>query len=216
MLTLPSLKTVAILFAILPLGACSNNLDFDSTGGFKIARSSCPAVAIPTYTGDVTLFNPAGDRTTAALDVTATITNMRTTCADAADPIQVVASFDVQARRANASGARQVTLPYFATVLRAGTEIQSKQIGQVVIAFADGDYRGSAHASATAAVSRAAATLPPEVLQRITRKRKVGDADAALDPMSEPTVRDAVAQANFEMLVGFQLSESQLAYNATR
>ena len=65
-------------------------------------------------------------------------------------------------------------------------------------------------------VSRAAATLPPEILKRINRKRKSGDADAALDPMNEPTVRDAVNKANFELLVGFQLTESQLAYNASR
>jgi len=212
----PSLKTKAILLAMLPLAACSTGSEFDETGGIKIARSSCPAVAIPTYTGDVTLFNPLGDRTLAALDATATITNMRTTCTDVGDRIQVVASFDVQASRTRPAGARQLSLPYFASILRGGTEIQSKQLGQVTIDFADGQLRGAAHASATASVSRAAATLPPEILERITRKRKVGDADAALDPMTQPEVRDAVAKANFEMLVGFQLSESQLAYNATR
>ena len=213
---MPSLKTKAILLATFALAACSKSGDFDETGGIKIARSSCPAVAIPTYTGDVTLFNPLAERTLAAMDVTATITNIRTTCTDAGDHIQVVASFDVEGRRANASGPRQVSLPYFATVLRAGTDLQSKQLGQVTIDFADGAVRGSAHASATASVSRAAATLPPEILERLTRKRKVGDADAALDPMTEPRVRKAVDQANFEFLVGFQLTESQLAYNATR
>jgi hypothetical protein len=86
----------------------------------------------------------------------------------------------------------------------------------VTITFADGQLRGSAHASATALVSREAATLPPNILARINRKRKSGDADAALDPMNEPNVRDAVNKANFELLVGFQLTESQLAYNASR
>jgi hypothetical protein len=212
----PSLKTKAIIIATLSLAACSRSNEFDETGGIRIARSSCPAVAIPTYTGDVTLFNPLGDRTLAALDATATITNIRTTCTDAGDRIQVVASFDVQARRSSTAGTRQISLPYFATVLRAGTEMQSKQLGQVTVAFADGALRGSTHASATASVSRAAATLPPEILQRLTRKRKVGDADAALDPMTEPRIRDAVNKANFEFLIGFQLTESQLAYNATR
>lgn len=212
----PNLKMAAILLATLALGACSHGSEFDETGGVKIARSSCPAVAIPAYTGDVTLFNPLGERTLAALDMTATITNLRTTCTDVGDRIQVVTSFDVQARRSNAAGPRQVTLPWFASILRGGTEIQSKQLGQVTINFADGQIRAAGHASATGSVSRAAATLPPEILQRLTRKRKVGDEDAALDPMTQPAVRDAVAKANFEMLVGFQLSESQLAYNATR
>ena len=43
-----------------------------------------------------------------------------------------------------------------------------------------------------------------------------GDPDAAVDPLSDPKIRDAVAQATFEHLVGFQLSEEQLRYNATR
>jgi hypothetical protein len=107
-------------------------------------------------------------------------------------------------------------LPYFASVLRAGTQLEAKQVGTVTVNFADGQVRGNTHASATAMVSRSAATLPPAVLKRINRKRKSGDADAALDPMNEPAVKDAVNRANFELLVGFQLSESQLAYNASR
>jgi hypothetical protein len=209
-------KTKAIVLAMLSLGACKSGMDFDETGGVKIARSSCPAAAVPTYTGDITLFNSPTDRSTAALDVSATITNVRTVCADAGDRIQVTVSFDVLANRNAAGAARQVSLPWFATVLRAGTQIESKQTGAAVLNFADNDQRASIHASATASVSRAAATLPPEVMARITRKRKVGDSDAAVDPLTDPQIRDAVAKANFEMLVGFQLSEAQLAYNATR
>ena len=42
------------------------------------------------------------------------------------------------------------------------------------------------------------------------------DPDAALDPLADPEVRAAVQAASFELLVGFQLSDEQLAYNATR
>lgn len=211
-------KSTAILLTALTLAGCKTGTEFDERGGFKIARSACPAAAIATYTGDVTLFDPPASRTVDAIDVTATITNLQASCNEAGDgpQIQVTAGFDVEARRSKAGPARTVTLPYFATVLRAGTQLEAKQVGQVTIAFADGQLRGSAHASATAMVSRAAATLPPEILNRINRKRKAGDADAALDPMNEPTVRDAVNKANFELLVGFQLTESQLAYNASR
>jgi hypothetical protein len=76
--------------------------------------------------------------------------------------------------------------------------------------------RASTTGSATGQVLRAAATLPEEIRQQITRKRKAGDADAAIDPMADPTVREAVRRASFEVLVGFQLTEDQLAYNATR
>lgn len=205
-----------VLLAALTLASCSTDTEFDERGGFKIARSACPAAAIPTYTGDVTLFDPPAERRVEAIDVTATIANLQASCNDGGDRIQVTAGFDVQARRAAAGPARTVTLPYFATVLRAGTQLESKQVGQVTIQFADGQTRASTHASATAMVNRAAATLPEDILKRINRRRKAGDADAALDPMNEPAVRDAVNKANFELLVGFQLTESQLAYNAAR
>ena len=50
----------------------------------------------------------------------------------------------------------------------------------------------------------------------ITRNRRAGDDDAAIDPLTRPEVRAALARASFELLVGFQLTEDQLAYNATR
>lgn len=211
-------KSTAILLAALTLAGCKTDAEFDERGGFKIARSACPAAAIATYTGDITLFDPPADRSVNAIDITANVANLQASCNEGGNgaQIQVTASFDVQARRGTAGPARTITLPWFATVLRAGTQIESKQVGEVTISFPEGQLRGSAHASATAMVSRSAATLPPEILQRINRKRKAGDADAALDPMNEPTVREAVNNANFELLVGFQLSESQLAYNASR
>ena len=215
--SVPFPKTPAILLAALTLASCATDTEFDERGGFKIARSACPAAAIPSYTGDITLFDPPAERRVEAIDVTATITNLQANCNEnGGDRIQVTAGFDVQARRAAPGPARSVTLPWFATVLRAGTQLESKQVGQVTIVFPEGQLRGSAHASATASVNRAAATLPEDVLKRINRKRKAGDADAALDPMNEPAVRDAVNRANFELLIGFQLTESQLAYNAAR
>lgn len=211
-------RTTAILLAALTVAGCKTDTEFDERGGFKIARSSCPAAAIATYTGDVTLFDPPAARTVEAIDVTASIANLQAVCNDAGDSpqIQVTASFDVMARRSAAGPARSITLPWFATVLRGGTTLESKQLGQVTISFAAGELRGTTRASATALVARSAATLSPEILRRINRKRKPGDADAALDPMNEPAVREAVNRANFELLVGFQLTESQLAYNASR
>jgi len=211
-------KSTAILLAMLVLAGCKSDAEFDERGGFKIARSACPAAAIATYTGDITLFDPPAERSVQAIDVTANITNLQASCNEGGNgaQIQLTASFDVQARRSVAGPARTVTLPWFASVLRGGTQLESKQVGTVAISFPEGQLRGSAHGSATALVSRAAATLPPEIIKRINRKRKSGDADAALDPMNEPAVRDAVNKANFELLVGFQLSESQLAYNAAR
>jgi hypothetical protein len=216
MMPVKPVRTLSICLGLLSLAACAKDHDLDETGGIKVTRSACPAVAIPAYTGDITLFDPPASRDARAIDVTATITNVRTTCNDAGANVQATATFDVQARRANASGAREVVLPYFATVMRGGTQIMSKQLGRVAVRFNDGELRASTTGTASASVSRAAATLSDEVEGKLNRKRKAGDADAAIDPMSDPAIRAAVNQASFELLVGFQLSNDQLAYNATR
>jgi hypothetical protein len=65
-------------------------------------------------------------------------------------------------------------------------------------------------------VNRAVATLPADVRQILTRPRKAGEAEAATDPLADPGVRAAVAKATFEQLIGFQMSQDQLKYNATR
>lgn len=200
----------------LALAGCSKDGDIDSSGGIAITRSACPGVAVPVYTGDVTLFSPAEARTADAIDVVATITNLRSTCVEQGDDIVANASFDVVATRTGTSGARQITLPYFATVVQGGRVVVSKRISNVTLNFADGARRAEAKASATGFVNHAAATLPPQVQERLTRKRKAGDADAALDPLADPDVRAAVQKASFELLIGFQLSEDQLKYNATR
>jgi hypothetical protein len=203
------------LIALFTAG-CSREGEFDQTGGINVVRSACPAVAIPAFTGDVTLFNPPSSRDSRAIDVVANITNLKKTCTDVGTDVVSTATFDVHARRANPSGARDVTLPYFATVAQGGRIIVSKRIGSVTIRFADGALRASTTGTATGTVNRAAATLSPEIQARINRKRKAGDLDAALDPMAEPEVKAAVARASFELLIGFQLTQDQLQYNATR
>jgi hypothetical protein len=216
MMPVKPIHVLSISLAALSLASCAKDNEFDETGGIRIIRSACPAVAIPAYTGDITLFDPPASRDARAIDVTATITNVRTNCNDTGANLQATATFDVQARRTNASGAREVVLPYFATVMRGGTQIMSKQLGRVAVRFEDGQLRASTTGTASASVSRAAATIPENIEKQINRKRKAGDADAAVDPMADPAVRSAVSQASFELLVGFQLSNEQLAYNATR
>ncbi len=184
--------------------------------GISAVRSACPAVGVPDYTGNITTFRSPDSRTVSDLDVTAAITNVRSTCNDTGDRIYSEASFAVQARRADARGARSVELPYFSTVLRGGSQVVSKRVGTVRIDFADGQERAEAMATAGAFIDRAAATLPDDIRAQITRRRRPGDADAALDPLADPAVRAALQRASFELLVGFQLTEEQLAYNATR
>lgn len=202
--------------AALSLAGCAKDGDFDSSGGIAVTRSSCPAVAVPVYTGDVTMFDPASSRDAAAIDVVASITNVRSTCAEQGEDIVANATFDVAATRRDAAGARQVELPYFVSVVQGGRSVVSKRINRVTLNFADGQTRATARGTGAGFINRAAATIPPDIQERLTRKRKAGDMDAAVDPLSVPEVRAAVQRASFELLIGFQLTEAQLQYNATR
>jgi len=58
--------------------------------------------------------------------------------------------------------------------------------------------------------------LPSVAQARLHRKRKASDADASVDPLADPRIKAAINEANFELLVGFQLTDDQLKYNATR
>jgi hypothetical protein len=211
--------TVLCTAAVLAgLGGCRSKgeIVLDEGVGITAVRSKCPAVGIPDYTGDVTQFRVPGVKTADNIDVVAVMTNVRSQCNDGGDKVFATVSFDVLARRTDTSGARQITLPYFVTVLQGGTTVATKRVGNVTIDFAAGQDRAQGRAQGSAYIDQNAATLPQEIRDRITRRRKAGDLDAAVDPLAEPDVKAAVARATFELLVGFQLDDSQLAYNATR
>ena len=210
-------KSKAALAALigLSIAGCSREGEITSTG-IITHYSACPSVAIVAPTGDITLFNPPTSRDAAAIDVVATMTNVRSNCNETGANIVSTATFDIQALRSDNRGARDVVVPYYASVVQGGTNVVSKSVTNVVLRFADGQYRASATGSANASVNRAAATLPEDIRRQITRERRPGDADAAIDPMSDPAVRAAVQRANFEVLLGFNLTPEQLRYNATR
>lgn len=202
----------------LALGACarSGEIDISSGVGITAIRSACPSAGVVAGTGDITLFNPASSHDESAIDVVATITNLRSTCSDEGANVVSHATFDVYATRRDTAAARDVTLPYYSVILRGGSQVVAKRVGQVTVHFDAGQERAQGSASASAVVDRAAASLPDDVLKELNRKRKAGNADAAIDPLSTPRIRDAVRAATFEQLIGFQLTGDQLAYNATR
>lgn len=198
------------------LAGCAGRGEIDATGGVTAVRSACPVVGVPAGTGDITLFSPEASRDDSAIDVVASMTNVRGTCADAADQIATAVTFEVRASRTRTDAARDVTLPYFITIVRGGGNVVAKRVGQVSVHFDAGQARANVAGQAMAYVARSAATLPQEVRDQITRRRKAGDEDAATDPLTRPEVRQAVLRASFEALVGFQLTDAQLRYNATR
>lgn len=202
-----------MILALLP--ACNREGGIEQ-GGIYVRRSACPIAGIPAGTGDVTIFDPANSITADAIDVTATITNLRSTCQEAGDQLVSTVTFDVVATRRDPTAARQVVLPYFDIALQAGANVMAKRVGRVGLDFAPGSYRAQTSSQATIRVHRSVAQLPADIERQLSRPRKAGDASAAVDPMTDPAIRTAVANATFEHLVGFQLTEGQLRYNVTR
>ena len=209
---------IAASLLALALSGCANDgqIDINSGVGVTATRTGCPSVAVPEGTGDVTLFNSAASQDATAVDVVATITKLRPSCNSSGERIYSVASFEVQARRMDRGEARSVTLPYFSSVVQGGTAVVAKRVGQVTLNFAAGQDRATATGKAAGYIDGTSARLPADIVERINRKRKAGDADAALDPMADPEVRAALQRASFELLVGFNLTEDQLRYNVTR
>jgi len=214
-LRLFSSKAAAAALFSLGLVGCAREGDIFQTG-ILTTYTACPAVAIPAPAGDVTLFDPATSRDSNAIDVVASISNLRSTCDETGEFIVTNATFDVSAQRRDNRGAREVVLPYFATVIQGDNNVVAKRVSRVALRFEDGQYLARTSSAASSQVLRSAATLPEDVRHQITRERRPGDPQAAVDPMADPAVRAAVQRAHFEMLVGFDLSADQLRYNATR
>ena len=212
------LRTAA-LFALLAsstlVAGCSRKGQI-ADGGVYVVRSSCPLVGIVAGAGDITLFDPAGSIDARAIDVSATMTNVRANCSDDGTTVTSTASYDVVATRRDGGEARHVVLPTFNVAMQGGSTVVAKQVSAVSLDFAAGSMRGQGRGQSTIRVSKAAATLPADITRELTRNRKPGEIEAAIDPMSKPNIRAAVARATFEQLLGFQLTDAQLRYNATR
>jgi len=208
-------RRLTALALVLLATACSRDGEITESGVY-VTRSICPQVGIPAATGDITLFSPSNRTDAAALDVSAAMTNVRSTCDDSGANVVSTVTFDVVATRRDAAEARTVVLPYFTVAMQGGSDVVAKKLGNVGLNFAAGSIRAQTTGQATIQVSRSVATLPEDARRELTRKRKASDPNAAIDPLSDPKIRDAVARATFEHLVGFQLTQEQLRYNATR
>ena len=211
----PMKLRLAALLTLTLVAGCHRQGSIDEGGVYQI-RSACPIAGVPAGTGDVTLFNPPTSLDSRAIDVTAAISDVRATCQDSGNDVVSTVTFTVVGLRRDAGPARQVILPYFDVALQGTGTVAAKGVGQAVLNFAPGDVHAWTRVQATVRVNRAVATLPANGREILTRRRTAGELAAAIDPLSDPGVRAAVASSTFEHLVGFQLTTEQLRYNATR
>lgn len=209
-----NLRLLPLLMVALTAG-CTKLGTIDN-GGIYVARSTCPQLGIVAGTGDVTLFDPPGSNASAAIDVVATMTNLRQSCSDSGPNVVSTATFDVVAIRRDPSQPRQVVLPFFNVIQRGGDKIESKRVGAVQLNFAAGSLRAQTSSRVSATVNRDATRLPEDIARELAKPRFGGQKESAIDPLSDPKIRDALSRATFEHLIGFQLTQDQLRYNATR
>ena len=82
-------KALTIFIVAATLVGCSRDgeLDVAAGVGVNVTRSGCPTVAVPDGTGDITIFNPANSTDADAIDVVATITNIRPVCDESVEKI---------------------------------------------------------------------------------------------------------------------------------
>ena len=182
-------------------------------GGVYTRRTVCPQVAIPAATGDVTLFDPAGRTDAAAIDVVATITNVRSTCSESGRPDRL--DRDLRRRRdaprCRRGAHRRAALFRRRDAGRHPGRRQAHRPGRGQFPRRQPARRRARRRRRSASIARRRPALPADVRAKLTKRRKAGDVNAAIDPLSDPAVRAAVARATFEHLIGFQLDRGPVA-----
>jgi hypothetical protein len=194
------MRGTLILMAIgltTALSGCKSN------NPLLITRTSCPAVAVVKYANNYAQFAPGSNYSAGGLELTAQMGDVRVACQDKGGAPVSTISFEVSAARATAAGASQATVPYFVTVIEEGTTILSKQIYGAPVPFADGSLRGTVRQSFS--TTTPFVPLPPE-----PSKKKKREAFQEFAEDSRPKA------ARYEILIGFQLTEAQAAYNVQR
>ena len=98
---LPS-RLLFVLAVPAVLAGCKSSGDIvvDEGVGITAVRGACPAVGVPDYTGDVTLFRTPGASDSASIDIVAAMTNVRSQCNETGgERVYSATTFDVLARR---------------------------------------------------------------------------------------------------------------------
>ncbi len=192
------------LIALFALSAAALVSGCKSNNPLLITRTSCPAVAVVKYANNYTRFAPGANYSAAGLELSAQLGNVQVACTDSKGgaPVSTV-SFDLSATRASATAAGQADIPYFVTIVENGTTILSKQVYAAPMQFAEGASRAMVRQSFSATTPFV--PLPPELSAKEKRKQ--------FQQFAEDSRPKA---AQFEILIGFQLTEAQAAYNVQR
>lgn len=181
------MRRLLILACLSILAACGPNDTGPGTliGELRGDSRACPAIGVLDHAVDITVFQPGKGRDLTDIEYEGEFRGAGTDC-DYDEELRMVNStafFKILATRGPAARNRQVELPIFVAIVRAGGEIVDKRQYPVLLKFEDG--------SDMAQVA--------DELEDIKIYLEPGDSTRA-----------------YEILIGFQLSESQLDYSRSK
>ncbi len=185
-------KQLLLLALSLGLAACN------TAKPLEVRRTSCPAIAVPKHTGTLTRFAQAGRFDTQDVQLVASIGQLDSNCVETDDGVRTAVSFNIVATRPAKGPAAAAQLPFFVTVVKDGETLIAKQVYGASLSFADGAASSSQSQVVTVATPKI--PLPP-------KPKKNNEIDEFAPP-PKPAV--------YELLVGFQLSDSEVVYNITK
>jgi hypothetical protein len=185
-------KQLTLIALPLFLAACG------SGNPLEVRRTSCPAVAVPKHTGTITRFAQAGRYDTQDVQLVAAIGQLDANCEETDSGVRTALSFNIVATRPAKGPAAAAQLPYFITVVKDGETLIAKQVYGASINFAEGAT--SANLPQVVTIATPKIPLPP-------RPKKNNEIDEFAPPPKP---------ALYELLVGFQLSDSEVVYNITK
>jgi hypothetical protein len=191
-LTTAMTKQLLVLALPLLLAACS------SANPLEVRRTSCPAIAVPKHTGTLTRFSQAGRFDAQDVVLVASLGQLDANCVETDAGVRTALSFNIVATRPAKGPAEAAQIPYFITVVKDGETLVAKQVYGASLSFADG--ASSASLSQVVTVATPTIPLPP-------KPKKNNEIDEFAPP-PKPAI--------YELLVGFQLSDSDVVYNITK
>ncbi len=139
---------IALLALTLPLASCSWFDWMNPWSGDSSAPASSSAATDATFAGcpqvasirDLSLYQNPAVATDDQLVVNVRMGNVKSTCSSVSDGFKVDASFDVAALRGAASQAKNLSIPFFVSVVNAKDEILQRDTYEIPLTF-DGDTK---------------------------------------------------------------------------
>lgn len=177
----------AMALAGLAIAGCQTN-------PLEVTRTSCPAVAVVKHTGTLTRFNPGAEANADQIQLNASIGGLSRQCTERGGTVTTTLSYQITVTRPAKGPALSVAVPVFQVVMRDGSTLLAKDVSTVMLVFPEGVDRIQVSQSLQASTP----PLPPP-------------------PKPDPDNPDAPPpRGTYEVLVGFQLTEAEAAYNAAK